>query len=139
MSFIKRPMIAAVFSVLALNTGCATIVHGGHQRIPVTSVPSGAHVFLDGSEVGATPMEVQIKRSHLSHTIEVRQDGYEPVGTIIRSTPCGLPWVNVIYGFVGIPFILVDAATGANIDMEPEKVDSQMTPIPYPMPQVSHE
>jgi len=45
--------------VVALATaGCATLqTNGSTQRVPVTSAPSGANVFVDGQVVGVTPVE----------------------------------------------------------------------------------
>lgn len=65
-------------AILALATsGCATIFQSGPDHVPVTSSPSGAKVFLDGKEVGVTPIEVSIERD-AEGVIRIEKDGYNP-------------------------------------------------------------
>ncbi len=42
---------------------CATIIGGTSQRIPMTSSPSGAKIFVNGQEMGATPTTLKLKRN----------------------------------------------------------------------------
>ena len=48
-------------------TGCATIVHGTTQTIPIASSPPGATVLIDDVPVGVTPMVATVarKRAHV--------------------------------------------------------------------------
>lgn len=62
---------------LVLQTGCATILQPGPDHVPVTSIPDGAKVFLDGKEVGTTPMEVSIERD-AEGVIRIEKEGYNP-------------------------------------------------------------
>ena len=59
--------------VAALATaGCATLqINGTTQRIPVTSAPPSAEVFLNGQAVGVTPVEIAASRRAAEHHVRV--------------------------------------------------------------------
>ena len=63
--------------VVALATaGCATLqTNGSTQRVPVTSAPSGANVFVDGQVVGVTPVEIVVRRRAAEHHVRVEGGG----------------------------------------------------------------
>ncbi|MBU1868623.1 PEGA domain-containing protein [Patescibacteria group bacterium] len=46
------------------------------ERLAVTSVPSGARVFLDGEEEGQTPLVIDLIRNDI-YLFELRLDGYQ--------------------------------------------------------------
>lgn len=47
--------------------------------ILVHSEPAGADVYVDGKKIlASTPGEVEIRRDHHEHWIEVRKDGFQP-------------------------------------------------------------
>jgi serine/threonine protein kinase len=51
----------------------------------VNSEPKGAEVLVDGKTVlGTTPAEVEIRRDHAEHWIEVRKDGFRPARQSLR-------------------------------------------------------
>ena len=52
----------AIVAVLLASAGCASIIAPGPEVVPVSSDPTGAHVFLDGYEVGRAPMNVTLTR-----------------------------------------------------------------------------
>ena len=63
--------------VVALATaGCATLqTNGSTQRVPVTSAPSGANVFVNGQVVGVTPVEIVVRRRAAEHHVRVEGGG----------------------------------------------------------------
>jgi hypothetical protein len=47
-----------------------------HATVAVSSVPSGAHIFMDGRNTGhSTPAQIQVSKPG-NHTLLVRKDGY---------------------------------------------------------------
>jgi serine/threonine protein kinase len=51
----------------------------------VNSEPRGAEVYVDGKKIlGTTPAEVEVRRDHRDHWIEVRKDGFEPAQQGLR-------------------------------------------------------
>jgi len=58
--------------------GCATIVHGRYQTIPVTSEPPGADVRVVGVVQATTPGKIRLKRKVRSAVLRVEKAGYRP-------------------------------------------------------------
>jgi eukaryotic-like serine/threonine-protein kinase len=53
--------------------------------VVVHSEPAGADVYVDGKKIlASTPAEVEIKRDHAQHSIEVRKDGFAPLRQTLR-------------------------------------------------------
>ncbi|RZL67101.1 MAG: PEGA domain-containing protein, partial [Rhodococcus sp. (in: high G+C Gram-positive bacteria)] len=67
--------VAVLVCALLVGPGCATIVKGTNQRIPVASEPASADVLVDGTFAGKTPTAVLLKRKN-DHLITVKKDGY---------------------------------------------------------------
>jgi hypothetical protein len=74
----SRARAAALIALAAvLLQGCATLVRGTSQKIPVTSVPAGARVLVDGKDAGTTPLLLKLKRKKPG-VIRIEQVGYDP-------------------------------------------------------------
>lgn len=67
----QRAIVVAVMVLLLPLTSCATMFSGTMQRIPVSSTPEPAEVFVDGVSVGFTPLELSLPRK-ADITVEVR-------------------------------------------------------------------
>jgi serine/threonine protein kinase len=53
--------------------------------IVVASQPRGADVYVDGQKIlGTTPAEVEVRRDHAEHWVEVRKDGFLPARQALR-------------------------------------------------------
>jgi hypothetical protein len=89
-----------VLSLALACQGCATVMNGSRQAVPVTSSPPGASILVDGKLVGHTPLHLRLKRDQ-SLTIRIESDGYNPAE--IRVTSGGIS--------SGLP-ILLDVAAG---------------------------
>ena len=70
-------LILPLASVL-LSPGCATLTRRSTQRIPVTSVPLGAAVIVNGAEQGVTPLEIRLPRKRKAQVIRIESSGYNP-------------------------------------------------------------
>jgi uncharacterized protein YceK len=68
---------ALIVTAAMLLEGCATVVRGTSQKIPVTSAPAGARVFVDGKEAGTTPFLLKLKRKKPA-VIRIEREGYDP-------------------------------------------------------------
>ena len=110
-----------------LPSGCATIVRGTHQDIPVTSDPSGAQVTADNQAWGLTPTIVQLERKR-PHVITIELDGYHSVTATITSRQQGDALAgNCLIG--GIPGMAVDSATGASYGLTPESIRASLLKV----------
>ena len=68
---------AALTATLFLLQGCATVIKGTHQKIPVTSVPAGAIVLVDGRDAGMTPLILKLSKKRPA-VIRIEKEGYNP-------------------------------------------------------------
>jgi hypothetical protein len=109
----------ALIFVLSLSTGCATIIKGTTQSVPVSSEPSGADILVDGSLVGTTPADVELKRKR-DHLVLIQKKGYAPKSVAVVKNVGGAVWGNIIAG--GLIGWGVDAASGAQNNLTPKTI-----------------
>ena len=93
--------------LLAASSGCATVLRPfPTQRVKVESDPPGARVFIDGEDVGVTPMVAGLSRRRAEHGLR-----FERVGclsedyTLRRSTSWWViltVWGAAAVGFGGV-------------------------------------
>ncbi len=99
--------------------GCATIMQGTSQKINLSSTPSGAAIFVDGQELGRTPMVAELKRKN-NHTVRLELVGYHPYETILTRDISGWVWGNILLGgFIGLG---IDFVTGGLYKLNPEQM-----------------
>ena len=111
-----------------LYPGCATMLNGPTQNVRVKSQPRGARVFVDGKDVGSTPLTVKLSRWGF-HRVRVELDGYEPYEVPLRKTVNGNAAENLFFGFVPI---VIDLLTGAVFELEvPPEARRQMPRLAY--------
>jgi len=111
--------------VVALN-GCATIMHGTTQDIGVSTDPSGADLLVDGEQHYQSPAVITMKRKH-DHTVEISQEGYKRELVEIKAD---LSWAvagDILAG--GAIGYGIDAATGAQRRLRPEKIEMRVRPL----------
>jgi hypothetical protein len=113
--------ILAVTTVASLfDSGCASIVKGTTQDIPVTSTPLGAEVRIDGDKVGQTPTSVEAKRK-TDHLIVIEKEGYQPESIAVTRNIGGAVFGNIIAG--GLIGWGVDAIDGAQWNLSPKTIN----------------
>src|SRR5665647_995982 len=69
-----------IISVLILQY-CLTLTKGSSQRIPITSNLRDARVFVDGKEIGITPLNVLLQKNR-DHVIRIEKPGYNPFSIV---------------------------------------------------------
>jgi hypothetical protein len=127
--------ILPVALIASLVTGCATIMAGGPDKVPVTSSPSGAQVFVDNQLVGATPTVVILDRGRSQGNIRIEAAGYEPVVMTRVKTINGWFWANLCIG--GVIGIVIDLVTGDVKRFDDSGISVALVPsagAPAPMP-----
>lgn len=107
------------FSLILLFSNCATIIHGSRQTMVITCEPRVADVFLDGSQIGQTPLTTHLTRAH-NHKIRVSLDGYMPYEVDLKRRLDGWIFGNVLIG--GLIGIGIDAATGSMFHLTPKDI-----------------
>lgn len=118
--------LLTTITALLLLSGCATVIKGTTQTMPISSDPDGADVVVNNLVVGTTPTEVELQRKR-DHQITIRKDGYVPATVPVLKTLGGAVWGNILAGgFIGWG---VDAVSGAQFNLTPETVYVQLRPL----------
>ena len=118
-------VITAFGGILAgsVLTGCATIVKGTTQAIPVASEPTGARVSVDGTSAGTTPTTVTLSRKS-NHMVTIEKDGYQSESVAITKSMGAAVAGNIIAG--GLVGWGVDAVSGAQYNLNPTTVNVRL-------------
>jgi hypothetical protein len=104
-------------------SGCATIVKGTTQEIPVTSDPTGARVTVDSSPAGTTPTTVTLSRKQ-NHMVVIEKEGYAPESVAVTKSMGGAVAGNILAGgFIGWG---VDAMSGAQYNLAPNTISVRL-------------
>ena len=119
----SRAFVAAI--LIVCTSGCATIVKGTTQKVPVASDPSNADVFVDGNLVGQTPTTVVLKRKN-DHLLMVQKVGFTPKSVAVVKNVGGAVWGNILAG--GLIGWGVDAADGSQYNLIPSTVSVKLDP-----------
>lgn len=122
----------ATVALACLQYGCATIVKGTHQEVPVASEPLGASVSVNGVREGSTPTTLRLARKQ-SHVITLEKDGYEAESVTLKPSIGGAVAGNIIAG--GLIGWGVDASTGAQYNLFPDSVNLRLRKVAVAQPQ----
>lgn len=116
-----HPPLSIVLLALFLSPyGCATIINGTTQKIPVSSDPSGANCTVVGDSTKyTTPCEVELARKS-DHILKLEKEGYDSVTVEIKHVLSGAVAGNILLG--GLIGWGVDAANGSQNRLIPETV-----------------
>jgi hypothetical protein len=126
MRAVGAAVLVSVLGIVGTISGCATIMAGGPDHVPVSTNPPGATVFVDNMPVGTTPMMVTLNRQNSSGVIRLELAGFAPV-TVVRAKGInGWFWVNLCFG--GIIGIVVDLVTGDVKSFDDAPIALGMTP-----------
>ena len=86
--------LATMAVLLALSSGCATILRPfPTQRVRVESHPPGARVFIDGEDVGVTPMVAALSRRRAEYGLRFEKAGCLPEDYSLRRSMSS--WVTL--------------------------------------------
>lgn len=111
---------------LWMVAGCATVVHGSHQTIGISSNPAGAGVYINGEFKGETPLKVELPRKQ-DHMIKVVKEGYDPASATLTSKASGWFLGNLLLG--GPIGMLVDAGGGGAYELSQDDVQLNLTKL----------
>src|SRR4051794_26171635 len=89
-------------AVILLATGCASMVNGRYQQVPVDSFPSGAKVEVDCGdskhEGGTTPAVLALQRGADHCNIRLMKDGYAAKSIAFERRDSRAKMLNAIPG-----------------------------------------
>ena len=113
---------AVVSSVVI--AACASIMHGTHEDIGISSTPSSAQVTIDGQITGTTPVVTHLTRKE-NHIVRIEMPGYQPYEGTITHSVSGWVWGNIVFG--GLIGLAVDAIDGGMYKLEPEQISGVLS------------
>lgn len=104
-------MRGLAFAALLLTAGCATMINGTVQRIPVTSSPRNALVTVDcpgqpPRDAGKTPMTVELRRDAEGCRIVLSKLGYQHVGVRMARR------ISAAAAFDAVPGLVLGSISG---------------------------
>jgi len=110
-----------LFGIILFTTGCATMVTGTTQTIPIKSEPSNATIKVDGKVASVTPGQLELERKK-DHNVEISKDGFRTRRIILSCT------INPASIFNPIPIVglIIDMETGANCNLTPKEIDIKL-------------
>jgi PEGA domain len=118
----KSTILTTFAAIGLLLNGCATLIHGSHQTIPITSDPPGAQLSIGGSQY-ITPASVSLARDQEYQAVFTKP-GYETQTAQIHSSFSGVTFIDLVFI---IPWA-VDLADGAAYSLDPESVEIHLQP-----------
>ena len=84
-------------------SACCSIIHGTHQDVGISSVPTGAAVKIDNIASGNTPVIAKLTRKD-NHIVRVELPGYQPQDLTLTHSVSGWVWGNIVFGgLIGLP------------------------------------
>ncbi|MDD5677054.1 MAG: PEGA domain-containing protein [Kiritimatiellae bacterium] len=138
MKFLKRYLIFGLVGLVGfMLAGCASIILGTTQKVPVNSNPTGAKVTVYDSKNmaiggGTTPCSLSLSRgsgffSSAKYRIVIEKPGYEKREVKISGSVNG--WYiagNLVFGGL-IGWLILDPATGAMWSLSPDDVKASLS------------
>lgn len=118
----RSTVVTLVACSLAL-TACASIMHGTHQDIGISSTPTSASVTIDNAASGQTPYVAKLSRKD-NHIIHIAADGYQPADLTLTRSVSGWVWGNLLFG--GLIGLAVDAITGGLYKLTPDQLNATL-------------
>lgn len=122
---IAHALFALVIIANGLFTGCASVIKGARQEIPISSDPTGALVIVDGKSNGTTPAKINLTRKH-RHAVTLEKEGYITENISIEPKMGLAVAGNIIAG--GLVGWGVDAITGAQYNLKPDSINVALRP-----------
>jgi hypothetical protein len=113
-----------VFVLCLSLIGCAAIIHGRMQQVPVSSSPAGATVTVNGLQT-TTPGVFTLERNRKEYTLVFEKEGYEPVQVKLERKVDGWIFGNIIYG--GLIGLAIDFGTGSAYRLSPSAVNAVLS------------
>jgi hypothetical protein len=120
-----RQVVACILVSMYLVSimGCATIVTGTTQKVPVSSNPTGATLQVDGQSTFTTPCTITLERKR-DHILVFTKEGYNQRTVTLLHVISGAVCGNILLG--GLIGWGIDAISGAQYKLVPENVQAEL-------------
>ncbi|MCP4610176.1 MAG: hypothetical protein GY845_15815 [Planctomycetes bacterium] len=121
---VKIPIITFLLCGLVFQTGCATIMNGSFQDVPVTSEPSGVEVRCSTGVLITTPGSFKLARNK-DYTFSAEYSDCEPQQKELKHKLQGAFWTYTLIW--GATSGAVDLASGASDEIVPKAIHFDFT------------
>jgi len=108
-----------------VSSGCATILDGSSQPVTFNSSPNGARIYVNGMEIGTTPLVMPVKRSKTT-MILAKKNGYEDQQLVLQTKTNTYFWGNILFLYGSTTDYMSDAI----IEYSPNMYYITLNPIP---------
>lgn len=120
----KMLKIAAACAISLAVVGCASIAGSNTRMVKVESVPAGASVKMDGQNVGTTPAVVTLPTYiYGGKTLTLSKRGYQDQNRVINTSFQPIAILDILFW----PSIIIDAATGSLVKIDPANLNINAT------------
>jgi hypothetical protein len=106
--------------------GCASLINGTHQTVPISTNVPGATVRVNGMDYIA-PVDASLQRNQ-NYQIVASKPGYETATREVTSSFSAITFLDTVFW---IPWV-IDLVDGAAYKLEPESVELQLVPSSAP-------
>jgi hypothetical protein len=105
-----------ILSLMFVLVSCATLFSDSSDKITFTSEPSDAQVYLNGVQIGKTPLTYEVDRATFQQSeIVIKKDGYESKNFMLGRTLA----TASIFNLTSWLSWLTDATSGNMIEYSP--------------------
>ncbi len=126
-SLLNSTLLCFSLALIALFTGCASIVAKSDQQLVFNSQPTKADVYIDGVKRGTTPCNILVQRRRPPPAVVLKKEGYEDT-TVVFTSKYNL-WIfgNLLSGWCSTTGFLVDMNNNKSVMYWP---DSHLVTLP---------
>lgn len=121
-----RTLLAICLCLVLMASGCATIMRGSTQNIPVQTAPAAVS-FDVGGLTYTTPTTLELERKE-EYILEFSKEGYASSQIRISKHISG-GYIILDALLTGLLGIVVDAVTGAWYNLKPESVTVSLSKV----------
>jgi len=119
--------VAAIIVCISMITGCASIICGRTQRLPVVTKPDNATVTINGM-VQKSPCVILLDRNIPSYNIKIEKEGFQPYEFTLKRGINGWTICNAIFGLCGLIGVVIDCANGSIHQFYPGEIEANLVP-----------
>ena len=116
----KRIVLGILILGLFLSMGCASVLKGTSQDVTFDSSPQGAEVYVDGGNMGKTPLTLTLKKNAYDN-IMVKKEGFETQNIPLEKSFDGVAIINIFWDLS-----TTDLITGALYEYKPNQYFFEM-------------
>jgi hypothetical protein len=116
----------ALFLLLHITSGCATIVNGSNVDVTLATKPPGATATINGQTyITSNQVTVPIRRGK-EGTIHIEKEGYESQDVRLNRQLGGWVWGNILFG--GLIGFGIDLISEKGYGIDPNEVNVTLNP-----------